>query len=203
MSTPPGLYGLTNSNRDFSSAYAWGKNQFNSSFPAALACYMRDRGIPAVYILHGNKSNTLLSEISFDDFWQTSLPNDRLMFSFEYRYSPFATMTVDDIPPIDLVVSECETQRFLAPVEIKLTTMPDHTTVTMGEENYGTELVIRNPTMRYVALGMGDMCASSLKTVRDLFSPACAKIRDWDNLVEVAKNRDLIISALNQFLNEY
>jgi hypothetical protein len=64
----PSLYGLINSNRDFSSPYAWGKNQFNSSFPAALACYMRDKKLPAVYIKHGKKSNTTLSEISFDDF---------------------------------------------------------------------------------------------------------------------------------------
>lgn len=34
------LFGLKNSNRDFSSKDNWGKNQFNSSFPAALACYM-------------------------------------------------------------------------------------------------------------------------------------------------------------------
>ena len=33
-----GLFGLTNSNRDFGKADAWGKNQFNSSFPAALSC---------------------------------------------------------------------------------------------------------------------------------------------------------------------
>ena len=46
----PGLYGITNSNRDYSDPYYWGKNQFNSSFPIALACYMRDTGLPAVYL---------------------------------------------------------------------------------------------------------------------------------------------------------
>lgn len=38
----PGLFGLepNRSNRDFSKDTSWGKNKFNSSFPAALACYM-------------------------------------------------------------------------------------------------------------------------------------------------------------------
>lgn len=36
----PRLFGIINSNRDYSNAETWGKNQFNSSFPASLACYM-------------------------------------------------------------------------------------------------------------------------------------------------------------------
>ena len=158
MPKKPALYGLTNSNRDFSSPYAWGKNQFNSSFPAALACYMRDNKVPAVLIKHGANSSTALSEISFDDFWQTTRPNDQLFFSFEYRFSPYAEMTVDDIQPIDLVVSESGSRSPLAPVEVKLTTIPDNTTVMKNDAEYGSELVLRSPTMRYAAMGMGQSC---------------------------------------------
>lgn len=199
----PALYGLQNSNREFSSPYAWGKNQFNSSFPAALACYMRDQKVPAVFIKHRQKSSTELSEISFDDFWRTTLPNDKLFFSFEYRFTPYAELTVDDIQPIDLVVSENNTKHGLVPVEVKLTTLPDNTTAAGTEEDYGSELVVRSPTMRYAAMGMGQSCASDMKDIRDLFLPACARIRDWDNVVEVAKHRDKIICALDTFLNTY
>ena len=143
MQQKPSLYGLKNSNRDFSSPYAWGKNQFNSSFPAALACYMRDQRIPAVCVRHGQKSNTALSDISFDDFWRTSLPNDKLFFSFEYRFAPYAEMAVGDIQAIDLVVSESGSQKLFATVEVKLTTIPDNTTVDENEEDYGSEIVIR------------------------------------------------------------
>ena len=45
-----GLFGLKNSNRDFSKADAWGKNQFNSSFPAALSCYLHSKKLDANYI---------------------------------------------------------------------------------------------------------------------------------------------------------
>ena len=42
------LYGIDNSNRE--NEDLWGKNQFNTTFPTSLACYMRDRDIPAVYL---------------------------------------------------------------------------------------------------------------------------------------------------------
>ncbi len=112
-------------------------------------------------------------------------------------------MTVDDIQPIDLVVSESKSKCPLSPVEVKLTTIPDNTTVKKKEAEYGSELVVRSPTMRYAAMGMGRSCVEHMAQVRDLFSPACAKIRDWDNVVEVSKHRDTIIGALDIFLNNY
>lgn len=46
----PSFFGIKCSNRNFSKEKYWGKNQFNSSFPAALACYMRSKRLTAVYI---------------------------------------------------------------------------------------------------------------------------------------------------------
>ncbi len=46
----PRLFGINQSNRDFSKKSSWGKNQFNSSFPAALACYMSCKNLQAVYL---------------------------------------------------------------------------------------------------------------------------------------------------------
>jgi hypothetical protein len=53
-SVAPGLFGLLSSNRDFTSRQSWGKNQFNSSFPAALLCYMGVLGIEPVYLQLGS-----------------------------------------------------------------------------------------------------------------------------------------------------
>ena len=46
----PGLFGLANSNKDFSDEMSWGKNQFNNTFPVALANYMASRKMSPVYI---------------------------------------------------------------------------------------------------------------------------------------------------------
>ena len=56
------LFGLSRSNRDFSQSDAWGKNQFNSSFPAALCCYMAHLGLPAKYL---SIQNLLMSHLLF------------------------------------------------------------------------------------------------------------------------------------------
>lgn len=45
---PSGLFGIEHSNRRTNDH--WGKNCFNSSFPAATASYMLENNIPAIYI---------------------------------------------------------------------------------------------------------------------------------------------------------
>lgn len=35
-----GLFGQKHASRDYTQAQYWGKNQFNSSFPASLVAYM-------------------------------------------------------------------------------------------------------------------------------------------------------------------
>lgn len=46
----PGLFGQRHSSRDYTKAECWGKNQFNSSFPASLVAYMYSKNIKPVYI---------------------------------------------------------------------------------------------------------------------------------------------------------
>ena len=46
----PGLFGQKHASRDYAQEKFWGKNQFNSSFPASLVAYMSYRGIEPVYL---------------------------------------------------------------------------------------------------------------------------------------------------------
>jgi len=199
----PSLYGIKNSNRNFADPFYWGKNQFNSSFPVALACYMRDNKIPAVYIRHGKKSNTYIDEIGFEDVFNTKHKNETLFFAFEKRYQPFECFVEDELKSIDLVIMDNATQAFLRPVEIKLTTLPDDGTSDGEELDYGSEIVVRSPTMRYMAMSMAKSCSGELKCIREIFDPVCNKIRDWNNLHEVLKWREKIMLALELFLNQY
>ena len=71
----PALYGIDHSNRNFKDRYCWGKNQFNSSFPVALCCYMRDKKYGTVLISqHGEHTKT--STVNFDKVFGTKKPND-------------------------------------------------------------------------------------------------------------------------------
>lgn len=202
----PGLYGLTNSNRDFTDPFYWGKNQFNSSFPAALCCYMRDHGHKAVYIsLKGEQ--TTISEKSFSFVFGTRLPNDKLKFCFEDEYEPYGDFVNDSLEHIDLVFRKAQSGEAIRPLEIKLTTLPDDETSSLSEADYGSELVVRSPTMRYLALGIAKVAnvnVTEVNSIREIFEPICKGIgRDWESARAMLSYRDEIFEALETFLKKF
>lgn len=201
--TIPSLYGIKHSNRDFSNPYYWGKNQFNSSFPVALACYMRDIGTSAIYLRMDRQRNVFSEDIPIDRMFQTSLKNDEIFFSFETRYEPYRRYVYDELETIDLVLQRADTKEFISCLEVKLTTLPDNTTDGLPEEDYGSEIVIRSPTMRYMALSMAESLGSKIREIHDIFEPACIRIRNWDNSDEIRNCLPHILEALTEFISKY
>ncbi len=199
----PSLYGITHSNRDFSDQYYWGKNQFNSSFPLALACFMRDNNIKAVYLRIDKSRNVFHDELKIEDLFGSKLPNKKLYFSFESRYEPYRKFVHDELETIDLVVKNAKSNSFIHPVEIKLTTLPDNTTEGLPDDKYGCEVVIRSPTMRYMALSMALSLQKKFKEIREIFEPSCLKIRNWDNSHEIKGNMPGMLQALECFISKY
>lgn len=200
----PSLYGIKNSNRDYTDKYYWGKNQFNSSFPIALSCYMRDKGIDAVYISAQSGKATKVSEISFDKVFGTNLKNNEIRFEFETVFDPFSKYVEDSMEKIDVVIKNNANKKSFRALEVKLTTLPDDSTSGKGEELYGTEIVVRSPTMRYMALSMVNSCGDlERKNIRNLFMPVCGKIRDWENLEEMNSKKQKIFEALESFIENY
>lgn len=200
----PALYGITHSNRNFEDPFYWGKNQFNSSFPAALCCYMRDKHHKAVYVsLAGN--STKVSEMSFDGVFGTKLPNQKLKFCFEDVYEPYGEFVNDSMEHIDLVVRNATTGKAIRPLEIKLTTLPDDGTSSLGEEDYGSELVVRSPTMRYLALGIAEVASErNIKAIRSLLEPICKGIgSDWESARAMLSYKDDIFAAMEIFLKKF
>ena len=197
------LYGITNSNRNFKDSYYWGKNQFNSSFPVALSCYMRDKKIKANYLKLSSKRKVSVESSSFDKIFNTKLKNNDLYFSFETRYEPFAKFLHDELKPIDLVVKSKSDSSYLRPIEIKLTTLPDSSTATKDATEYGAELVIRSPTMRYMALCMAESCQKHFSEIKNIFEPTCHSIRDWNNQHEINAHRKNILESLEIFFTKF
>lgn len=196
----PALYGISHSNRNFSDKYCWGKNQFNSSFPVALCCYMRDKKYGSILISQkGEETQTCI--ISFDKVFGTTKSNDKLKFCFESAFAPYGEFVEDEMEVIDLVIKDFRNDTFIRPLEIKLTTLPDDGTSSFAEERYGSELVVRSPTMRYLALGIAQKCGKKERAeIQKILQGACAKIRDWGNQAEMLTRRGDIFDALNKFL---
>ncbi len=199
----PSLFGIIKSNRDFSDSYYWGKNQFNSSFPIALACYMRSLNQPLVYIQYDSKQSTIIGDIDVEKIWGSSKENQELYFSFETRFDAFRAFVHDELPPIDLVICDGDPKKQIRPLEVKLTTLPDSTTEKNSEALYGAELVVRSATTRYMALSMVVSIQDALTEVHQIFDPILAKVRNWDSIPEILKIAPKLIVALETFLDQF
>ena len=113
----PSLFGLSNSNRDFSNKDDWGKNKFNLSFPASLVCWMGHKGLPLKYLKMQN--GVLVHDwLDHSDFLGLPYNDPDLRFEFECQYSPFQKYVFGTLPRIDLVTTKGG--NCLKGIEIKL-----------------------------------------------------------------------------------
>ncbi len=195
----PTLYGITKSNRK--SSDFWGKNQFNSTFPASLACYMKDKKINAAYLKLNKDLKVVAEEIPIEEVFNTTAANEEISFQFESRFDPYQKYAFDDIKGIDLVIREGE--NWCRPLEVKLTVIPDETTYDEDESLWGSELVIRPVTTSYCALGMWDSCHKSATKIREIFEPVCHKIQHWDSKIEISGLQDDLLSSINSFQKKF
>lgn len=99
----PGLYGLNHSNRDFSQRDSWGKNQFNNSFPTALACYMHSQGLNPVYLKLDEQLKIKHEQINVIDIFGLNPSSPHLFFAFESDYVPYRKIVIGRLPRVDLV----------------------------------------------------------------------------------------------------
>ncbi len=189
----PGLFGINNSNRDFSKAESWGKNQFNSSFPAALVCYMASKNLQLNYISIKN-GKFGIDSISTNDLLALPFDDKNLYFSFETQYTPFQKYIYGTLPRTDLVIMNLETGHCIRNLEVKLTALPDNTTCDLKENEYGSEIVIRPDTIVYLATGI---VSSSFNEVSELFNKNPIHITDWTEPKKVLP----FIPKINEILN--
>ena len=201
---PSGLFGIEHSNR--SEDDHWGKNCFNSSFPAATASYMLEHNIPAIYIklvdIDGHL-RVVASEIPIKDVFNCGeLHASDLYFAFESVFEPYQEYSFDQIDGIDLVIKDTQ-GHYLSPLEVKLTVLPDNTTYRHPEKLWGSEMVVRSATTSYCALGMYDAIKTDACHVRELFEEACSGIQSWDNDFEMTHKLQSLCFAIDAFQKRY
>jgi hypothetical protein len=198
----PSLYGIKNSNR--SGSDLWGKNQFNSTFPAALCCYMRDHKINPIYISTDSHFQASANDqiLTFDDVFNTTLPNENLEFSFESNFDPYGKYLHDALDHIDLVIKE--NGNCLRPLEVKLTVLPDNNTSTSEDEGeWGSELVIRPDSISYACLGIYENLKQHTTDIRSIIEPTAIRVEQWTSAVDIQNNAEQILNTLTTFFSKY
>lgn len=201
---PSGLYGIKHTNRPDDQHFT--KNCFNSSFPAALACYMMEKHIPAVYakldVVDG-ELKVICEEITINELFNCgSLRTTDLQFDFESKFEPYQQYSFDSIDGIDLVVRSIDGD-YLAPVEVKLTVLPTSATASRSEDKWGCEIVIRSATTSYIALGIWDKVKNHSTDIRDIFEDTCSGIESWTNNFEMTHKTVDLCNVLDTFEKEY
>lgn len=202
-----GLFGLSHSNRTGSNL--WGKNQFNSTFPAALCCYMLENKIPATYVNIGKSGKILNGDISIANLFGTRKALSKLYLNFEGRFKIYESTVLGSLERVDLVVSAAaeqsngkviEGEQFRA-LEVKLTVVPDNSTFAKPESEWGPELVIRPATTKYCAMSMAHTCvdAKSKAKIRKIFEKPLASVKGWGNEVEALSILQTTLNCLEEF----
>ena len=198
-----GLFGLNHSNRDFSQRESWGKNQFNNSFPASLACYMYQKGLKLNYLTLDKQLKIQHQEIDVAQIFGIVPLSPNLFFSFESDYVPYRKIVVGKLPRVDLVTHDLnKNNACLRSIEIKLTALPDNSTYRLPDHQYGCEIVTRPDTIVYLALSIAHEFENSRDKLLNYLEPVCSQVEDWSNIRQVLPFIPQIVDCLDNLISE-
>lgn len=199
----PGLFGIKRSNRDFKEADAWGKNQFNNAFPAALCCFLDDQDIKPVY-LKLNSNNSLEHDlIEVSELYGASPKSEDIFYAFEANYTPFQKLVIGSLPRVDLVTQDIKNETCIKAVEIKLTALPDNSTCNLGDDKYSCEIVVRPDTIVYLACSIAQLFKKNVSDIMKFIPAEIHEIDDWtepENVIPYIKT--MVVSIDNLMLEK-
>jgi hypothetical protein len=198
----PSLYSIKHSNRDFSLKETWGKNQFNTSFPAALSSFLNYKGFENIYIILDEKNKIAHKTIKTETLYGLDPVSDDIFYSFESPFTPYQNLLIGQIPRVDLVTQSIKDGSCLKGIEIKLTALPDNSTCDLPEDQYGCELVIRPDTIVYLACSIATIYKSDTNILKDIIGSEFDKISDWTEPKNVLTQVPSMINIIDKiFLN--
>ena len=196
----PGLFGVKYSNRDFTESDTWGKNQFNSSFPAGLTNFLASKNLDNVYLYLDNELNVKHGKISANALYGIAPDSEDLFFSFESPHTPYQQLVIGTLPRVDLVTQQRSSGKCLKPIEVKLTALPDNSTCNLSEEYYGCEIVIRPDTIVYLACSIAANFRDNPSVLSALIGDKFREIADWTDGATVWPYITEIIAALDRIV---
>lgn len=195
----PGLFGLVHSNRNFTHKDSWGKNCFNSSFPASLCCYLFSRSFQNIFLKLDRDLKIICDQISTSDLYGLDPLSENLFYAFESPFTPYQQYVIGNFPRVDLVTQARDTGICLQPIEIKLTALPDHTTCDLSEDLYGCEIVVRPDTIVYLACSIVDILRTDIKKYNQLIIDIPDRL-DWTEANMIIPYIPQIIDSLDKIM---
>ncbi len=193
------MFGQKYSSRDYRHEDSWGKNQFNSSFPASLVAYMGSKGIDPIFICTNKNNEVIHKHISSSKLLGIDPLSDEAYYDYEAGYYPYEQYyTASKKEKIDLVMINRTTQSPVSGLEVKLTTLPDNTTKDLPDADYGSEIVVRSPTILFVACSICACYDSPIgkNKLHDILNTIGQEIKDWSEIRQVVPHYNEIKEAI-------
>lgn len=196
-----GLFGVSGkSNRDTTRKSHWGKNEFNSSFPTALLCYMHSIGKKAIYLKMDKQLKIYHDTLSTRDLFQIEPTDPEIYFSFEDAFSPFQGYVRGQLPRSDVVIMDNSDKKnpMRKGFEVKLTALPDSSTFEEADDKQSCEMVFRPTAIVHLALSISHLFVNRKKELSNILSPVCSKVFNWRSPEDIAMLTSEFIEALNK-----
>ncbi len=194
-----GLFGQKYSSRDYRYEEAWGKNQFNSSFPASLVAYMGAKRMEPIYICTNEQNVIRHTTISATELLGVDPLSEEAYYDYEAGYYPYEQYyTAAKKEKIDLVMINRCSQTPVSGLEVKLTTLPDNSTKSFPETEYGSEIVVRSPTILFLACSICSCYDTPMEKTRlhDLLNTIGTEIKNWSTIKDVVPHYNAIKRAI-------
>lgn len=198
----PGLFGIKHSNRDLSKSDSWGKNMFNSNFPMALAMYMDTQGMKPRYLKLGADGQLKKDYIGAAELFGCNPLDDDTKYVFEAPFKPFLPYCFDEtkVPKVDAMVESNSTGQVYSGFEIKLTAIPDESTYKLTDNEYGSELVIRFPSITYLACSIAHLYKDDHKALKMFFGKGFGNVSSYVEAAQVNTVLPQIYKILNDLI---
>lgn len=191
------LYGITSANSSRAATGLWGKNQFNSTFPLALCLWMRDQDLAPVTVQVA--SGGIVTD---DGAWSmTEVIGRDAFYEFEAQFPPFARYSRDVSDNIDVVIYVDGVP--LRPLEVKLTVVPDSSTVSRAPTEWAPEMVMRPVSSAHAMMSVAASLFADRATrdsVIERLRPAFNSVENWDNATEIVQHYASLRDALGDAL---
>ena len=155
------------------------------------------KGIKPVYLKTDAENNVVHSSITSSELFKIDPLAQNAFYNFEAGYVGFEKFYIGEREKIDLVMVDSDTNESLIGLEIKLTAIPDSTTKNLSEDKYCSEIVVRPPTINFLACSLCN-CFTGTKgrnTLRELLGTV-PQINHWEEIEAVLPHYDKILNAI-------
>lgn len=200
------LYGLVNSNHNFTQEKSFGKNIFTNAFPVALAVYMYER-----LSLDPNYLTACVSPQGEPAVSHSTQPLEQLLkmdpakafWSFEDSFSGYDAFATGSANRSDLVVKNAETNEEVSAFEVKLVAAPTSGTANKPREQQSCEIVVRPPTIEQMCFSIASSYGADRRhDIGDMIADTLVSPMDyrWNDEAFMLEKLPLVIDAADNII---